>query len=309
MLTEEVKIVNWINQFQHTIAYIENHLLEDIQVADIVKEMQIPYYYFQQGFQAITGYSVMEYIRCRRLYMAALRVLSKKMRIIDIALSYGYGTPESFTKAFSRFHGVSPMQLREHPEKLRVFLPLQIRLSLKGGDDMDYVVEKMEAFTLIGVSRQVKFASAYQDIPVFWDEFCKKYCQRGQEKAENADAVEQAILDGQLGEYGVCLDDLPEKGNFRYLIAGLYRGGAVVKGLELIEFPRMEWVKFRCTGPLPTAMQAVNSRIYSEWLPNNPEYEIAMGANIEWYTKGDVQALDYMSEIWIPVQHREDSIT
>ena len=149
MLTEEVKIVNWINQFQHTIAYIENHLLEDIQVADIVKEMQIPYYYFQQGFQAITGYSVMEYIRCRRLYMAALRVLSKKMRIIDIALSYGYGTPESFTKAFSRFHGVSPMQLREHPEKLRVFLPLQIRLSLKGGDDMDYVVEKMEAFTLI----------------------------------------------------------------------------------------------------------------------------------------------------------------
>ena len=83
----------------------------------------------------------------------------------------------------------------------------------------------------------------------------------------------------------------------------------MVKGLELIEFPRMEWVKFRCTGPLPTAMQAVNSRIYSEWLPNNPEYEIAMGANIEWYTKGDVQALDYMSEIWIPVQHREDSIT
>ena len=62
MLTEEVKIVNWINQFQHTIAYIENHLLEDIQVADIVKEMQIPYYYFQQGFQAITGYSVMEYM-------------------------------------------------------------------------------------------------------------------------------------------------------------------------------------------------------------------------------------------------------
>ncbi|WP_196598365.1 AraC family transcriptional regulator [Pectinatus frisingensis] len=293
-----------MNSLQKAIAYIETNLYEEVGAEDVAKVIRMPLYHFQQGFQVITGYSVSEYVRCRRLYLAALAVLDRHRRIIDIAYAYGYSTPDSFTKAFSRFHGVSPMQLREHPERMRVFLPLKIKISIQGGEDMDYTVEKEAAFRMAGLPKVVDVSSSYREIPVLWDEFYRKYHYR--QGVRLTDETEQAICDHQIGEYGVCLDDLPEKGKFRYLIAGIYTGGRVPSELDIVDFPAMEWAKFRCMGPLPAALQAVNTIIFKEWLPNNPEYEICMGASLERYTKSDIQSVDYISEIWIPVKRRED---
>jgi AraC family transcriptional regulator len=300
-----VKALEWMSSLQQAIAYMEAHLQEDVSAEDIAMRVHLSSYYFQRGFQIITGYSITEYIRCRRLYLAALEVLTGRSKIIDVALAYGYSTPDSFTKAFSRFHGIAPVQLREHPEKLRTFLPLKIQLVIQGGDDMNYTVEKMAAFQVIGIRQKVAFAAAYQKIPAFWDDFCQQHghlLQGGPPR----NALERAIQRYRIGTYGICLDDLPGKGNLRYLIAGVYPGGPVPAGLETMAFPAMTWAKFRCDGPLPTAMQAVNTRIFKEWLPNNPDYDIAMGASIEWYSQGDMQAADYHSEIWIPVKKRED---
>ena len=95
-----------------------------------------------------------------------------------------------------------------------------------------------------------------------------------------------------------------DQGKFRYLIAGKYTEGEVPEGMTVYEFPDMEWAKFRCTGPMPGALQSVNTKIFQEWLPNNQEYEIAMGANIEWYSNGDMSSIDYESGIWIPVKRK-----
>ena len=76
------------------------------------------------------------------------------------------------------------------------------------------------------------------------------------------------------------------------------------EGLTVYRFPDMEWAKFRCDGPMPAALQTVNTKIFKEWLPNNAEFEIAMGANIEWYSKGDITAQDYEAAIWIPVKRK-----
>ena len=295
-----------MSSLQKAIAYIEGHLKDEVKTEKIAAAVAMSPYYFQQGFQVITGYSVAEYIRCRRLYLAALEILAGRGKVIDVAYSYGYSTPDSFTKAFSRFHGVSPLQLREHPEKLRTFLPLKIKISIQGGDDMDYVVEKMEGFYLVGIPREVDFSSAYQEIPMFWNEFCQKHCNCAAADRKSVSEMERAIHAHQIGEYGVCMDDLPEKEKFRYLIAGHYVSGDIPPELEIVSFPAMEWAKFRCTGSLPAAMQAVNSRIFKEWLPNNPDYEICMGASLEHYTQGNTQAADYSTEIWIPVKRREE---
>ena len=278
---------------------MEKHLLEDIDVEDIAASVYMSPFYFQKGFSIMTGYSVGEYLRQRRLYLAALEAVAGQQKIIDLAYKYGYQTPESFTKAFSRFHGVSPMQVKGDTAKIKVFLPLKITVTIQGGNDMDYTVEKMDGIQVIGMEKAFRFDSAYQEIPKFWSEFCAR-CLSGR----NPDDVQKVIENCMIGEFGICIDDEPGCKQFRYMIAGKYDGGAVPDGMKLFTIPAASWAKFQCCGPLPGALQAVNTKIFNEWLPGNPDYEIAAGINIEWYSKGDMNACDYESAIWIPVKQK-----
>lgn len=278
---------------------MEKHLLEDIDVEDIAASVYMSPFYFQKGFSIMTGYSVGEYLRQRRLYLAALEAVAGQQKIIDLAYKYGYQTPESFTKAFSRFHGVSPMQVKGDTAKIKVFLPLKITVTIQGGNDMDYTVEKMDGIQVIGMEKAFRFDSAYQEIPKFWSEFCAR-CSSGR----NPDDVQKVIENCMIGEFGICIDDEPGCKQFRYMIAGKYDGGAVPDGMKLFTIPAASWAKFQCCGPLPGALQAVNTKIFNEWLPGNPDYEIAAGINIEWYSKGDMNACDYESAIWIPVKQK-----
>lgn len=292
--------MEWIGSLKLAINYMEKHLLENISADEVADAVYMSPFYFQKGFKIMTGYSVGEYIRYRRLYMAALESISGNEKIIDLAYKYGYDTPESFTKAFSRFHGVSPKQMQGDAKKIKTFLPLRINVSIKGGNDMDYIVEKMEAMKVIGYERSFSYETAYQEIPGFWNEFCAN-CMNG----KNSEQIQVIIEECMIGEFGICIDDNSKEKEFIYMIAGTYNGGNVPEGMKIFEIPTLEWAKFKCTGPMPGALQAVNTQIFKEWLPGNPDYEIATGMNIEWYSKGDGSAIDYESEIWIPVKKKQ----
>lgn len=296
--------MEWLTSLRQAIGYMESHLLDNISAEDIAEEVHISSYYLQKGFKIMTGYAIGEYIRCRRLYLAALDIVADREKIIDLAFKYGYDTPESFTKAFRRFHGVTPSQVRRDTSRIQTFLPLNISVSIQGGNAMDYVVEKMTDFQVIGFEREFAFESSYQEIPKFWDEFCERYMALLSEKHQPENEIQQTVLTCQVGEFGVCIDDVGQEGKFRYLIAGIYQGGPVPEGMKLYAFPDTQWAKFRCCGPMPGALQAVNTKIFREWLPGNPDYEMAMGANIEWYSKGDMTAADYESAIWLPVKRK-----
>lgn len=296
--------MEWTGILKSAISYMEEHLLEDIHAGDVAEKVHISPFYLQKGFRIMTGYSIGEYIRYRRLYLAALEVLSGTEKVIDLAYKYGYDTPESFTKAFSRFHGVSPAQLKQDAKNITPFLPLKIIVKVQGGTDMDVNMEKMKSFQVIGLEREFSFEDSYQKIPEFWGEFRDAYLEPLWAKGTPETEMEKVICECCIGEYGICIDDLGKEGKFRYLIAGTYQGGPVPEGMTLYEFPDMEWAKFRCTGPMPGALQSVNTKVFREWLPGNEEYEIAIGANIEWYAKGDTSALDYESGIWIPVKKK-----
>ena len=252
----------------------------------------------------MTGYGIGEYLRNRRLYQAALDLRDTDDRVIDIAVRYGYESQESFAKAFSRFHGATPSQVRAGAA-VNVFLPLRIDINIQGGNQMDYKIAPMFPFKVIGFEKVFENETAQAEIPKFWDEICEKYANNIYAGNEPANPYEKAIVDNCIGEYGVCIDDVGED-RFRYLVAGRYTGGEVPEGMTLYEFPRGDWAVFNCIGPNPQTLQSVNNRIFSEWLPGNPDYELSGNATVEWYdcVNGEMTDPDYHSAIWIPVRKK-----
>ena len=126
--------MEWTECLKKAIDYMEENLLNNISAEEVSAEVYMSSFYLQKGFKIMTGYSIAEYIRCRRLYMAALDVIAGKEKVIDLAYKYGYDTPESFTKAFTRFHGIAPKKNKGDTSKIKVFLPLRIIVSIKGGN-------------------------------------------------------------------------------------------------------------------------------------------------------------------------------
>ena len=295
--------MEWIACIRRAIDYIEEHLLDDISAQDVAAHAFLSPFFLQRGFSLMTGYGIGEYLRNRRLYEAALILQRTEEKTIDIALRFGYETPESFARAFTRFHGVTPSQVRGGAP-IQTFLPLKIQISMQGGSQMEYKITPMFPFKLIGFQKIFDAETAQREIPEFWDEICEKYAANVYAGNPPANPYEKALIDNCIGEYGVCIDDL-EEGKFRYLIAGKYTGGEVPEGMVLHEFPRGNWAVFSCIGPLPDALQQVNNRIFSQWLPGNPEYELDGNANVEWYDcTGEKDDPDYRSAIWIPVRKK-----
>jgi len=297
--------MEWLSCIKSSIEYIEKNIKENISIEDVANNSYVSSYYLQVGFQIMTGYSIGEYIRNRKLYLAAIDLRSGK-KVIDVALDYGYETPESFTKAFKRFHGFNPSQIMKC--KIKRFDPLTIDIQIKGGEvtNMNYKVTDMFSLKLIGFVKEFDMETAQKEIPLFWDEICEKYCYphiyRGL-PAEND--YEQAIVDNCIGEFGVCIECRGTK--FKYLVAGKYCGGKVPEGMMLYEFPAGKWAIFDCVGPCPEKLQELNNKIFKEWLPLNKEFELRDDGNIEWYdcVNGEKTDADYHTQIWLPIKNIE----
>ena len=297
--------MEWLTAIRGAVAYMEDHLREDVSLDDVARAVHLSPFFLQRGFSLMTGYGVGEYLRNRRLYEAALDLQGTGEKVIDVALKYGYETPESFTKAFTRFHGATPTQVREGAP-IHAFLPMTIQISIQGGSTMEPKITPMFPFKLIGFQKEFTYEEAYEQIPRFWNETCEKYASSVYAGNPPANPYEQALVDNCIGEYGVCIDDLGG-GRFRYLIAGKYTGGPVPQGMVLYEFPRGEWAVFDCVGPNPQTLQSVNTRIFREWLPGNPDFELSGNATVEWYdcVHGEKNDPDYHSAIWVPVKRKE----
>lgn len=310
--------MDWLTSFKKAIDYMETHMLSDIGAKDVADAVHISPSYFQKSFKIVTGYSIGEYLRNRRLYLAGMDVLNAvpadnsplqknpkaltDKTVLDLAYKYGYDTPESFTKAFSRFHGMSPTQLKSQPTKIKVFLPLIVEISIRGGNKMEFQLEKRQSMQMIGLERIFSYDTSYQDIPKFWCDFCSRYCTQDTPASPEEQAIRQTIAECIVGEFGVCVEDIDDGEHFHYYIAGAYQGGAVPEGMSVFEIPASEWAKFNCIGRIPQSLQTVNTRIFSEWLPGNQEFEMSMPMNIEWYSNGNTESDDYVSAIWIPVK-------
>ena len=285
--------MEWIQGIGNAISFIEENLCEELSVGDIAKKAYLSPYYFQKGFAMLCGFTVAEYVRQRRLSLAGSELLSSDGRVIDIAMKYGYDSPDSFARAFTRFHGATPTAVRKEGAMMKHFAPLKIKIILEGGCMMDYRITKKEAFTVMGVSKAFRYDTAFEEIPRFWTE----HYETGKGQAV-------------CGMYGICIDRAGEDA-FEYLIADNYKPWMETPdGFVTRTIPGHTWAVFQCKGALPGSLQDVNRKIFTEWLPNCKDYEIADGFNVEMYSnpqdypQGN-QDEAYCSEIWIPVKKKQ----
>ncbi len=285
--------MNWIESMSKAIKYIDSHLEDDLKIEDVASKVFISPFYFQKAFSLLCGFTVGEYIRNRRLASAGNDLLTTDEKIITIAMKYGYDSPDSFTKAFTRFHGSTPSAVRNNGKTIKIFAPLKLKFLLQGGYIMDYKIIEKQSFKVIGTSKMFNSETSYEEIPAFWTQ----HYQLGNEKYI-------------CGMYGLCIEESKNCQEFEYLIADDYREDKnLASDFKVVEIPKNTWAIFPCIGSMPKALQTVNTKIFSEWLPNCTDYEIAGGYNIEYYSdinnyeKGN-QDENYYSEIWIPIKKK-----
>lgn len=287
--------MGWVESIQQAISYIEDHLLEDLSMEQIAKEANSSAFHFQRTFSILTDMSLGDYIRRRRLTFAAQELLNTDNKIIDVSYKYGYDTPESFTKAFRKQHGITPSEARKNIGKINSYNRLIIQVNLKGAEPMKYKIVEKESFQAVGVKRiyNCKNGENTQGIPLFWNDV-------------HLDGTNDLLIqlnNGDIeGVLGVCVADTAYRENslIDYWIATDYVG-EVPENLSAITIPASKWVVFEVHGPMPEAMQNTWKQIYAEWFPSNP-YEPAGTPELEVYSDDDPSSENCYSEIWIPIK-------
>ena len=271
----------WIEGFQESIDFIERNLTDELDIEVIAAKAALSPFYYQRIFGALCGVTVGEYIRARRMTLAAQELSRKDMKVIDVAVKYGYDSPDSFTKAFHKFHGITPSQARESGASLRSFAPLHIKITMEGGTMLDYRIVEKAPFTIVGVKRPFNSETSYQEIPKFWDEWL-------------AQGEDRSIK----GTFGVCLDMRGK--DFDYWIADLYFPWEdIPEGCETRVIPGSYWAQFPCK---MSNLQDVNTKIWSEWLPALQGYKLMGEYDIEVYLPPEEGSEEMSVYIWVPLK-------
>jgi AraC family transcriptional regulator len=291
--------MDWITGIQRALDYTEAHLTGEVDYEAAAKAAYSSAFHFQRMFTMLCGFTLGDYIRMRRLSLAAEDLMRTDDKVIDIAYRYGYDTPESFSRAFTRFHGVTPTQAR-HGGSIKSFSRLSVKLILSGGTTMDYRIEKKDAFKLICKKKQVtkpQGDTATADISAFWNEVSTdgsmdNICRYGK-------------FDNYHGVLGICFSDELADSGFPYGIGAEYNGAPLTdEGLDIVEIPAYTYAVFNCCGKMPDAFKDTYQRIVTEFFPQS-NYEYGQGVELEVYPSADVQNPDYSCEIWIAVKEKK----
>jgi AraC family transcriptional regulator len=293
-------IVAWSERMNAAVDYIEENLAGEIDLNEAAKRACCSVFHFQRMFFAVNGITPAEYTRRRRLTLAATELSSGNVKVIDIAMKYGYNSPDSFTRAFRNLHGVTPQTAREPGVKLTAYPRVSFHIELKGGDDMDYRIVEKPAFDVVGKAKKFTTAGGenIQKIPQFWDEFIK---------AKHHDVL-MKLTGGKTGpvtgadSLGVCYFSGDEKDmqEFSYGIGVEKPDKPVPTGFDVIHIPEATWAIFESVGPMPKAIQDVTVKIFQEWFPSTG-YEHDNKPELEVYLPGDPNKSDYRCQVWMPI--------
>lgn len=269
---------------------IESRLEEQLDVADIAEAAYASPFHFQRMFFMLTGVTLSEYVRNRRLTQAAHELCMSSERVIDIALKYGYETPESFSKAFRKLHGISPSEARNPGVQLKSFPRMVFHLSLRGDKPMEYRMVQKDAFYVVGKSIRTSIHGGenQKEIPRFW-----------QNSFADGTADRLCAVAKDENMYGLCYG-MQKDGHFDYAIAVEGDTDGAGGEFERILVPAATWAVFTSVGPMPGAIQETWNRVFQEWLPASG-YEQAEAPDFELYPPGDSCSADYRCEVWIPV--------
>ena len=291
-----------IQLIQQAINYMEEHICEDMNYADVAKSIHMSSYNFHRTFSFIVGMTANEYIRSRRLTLAAQELQETDLSVIGAAYKYGYDSPESFSKAFSRFHGSTPKQAKKPGAPLHLFNPLVIKIITEGGSIMDYRMEHRESQQFLALVRAFPSENINDDndhsIPDFWTECAEKGL---------FESMKLLRPEGKRDLYGLCSPTRENETHFDYGIgvivdkdtdsAGVKR--LVEKGYRLWDTVPADYVVFKCIGENGDCIGETWGKFYKEFSPqtgyvqtDDTDFEI-------YYEKGE---RGLFCELWIPVK-------
>ena len=243
--------------------YIELHLEDEIDYSILAKILAVNVYTMQRLFSLITGVSIAEYIRKRRLSNAGFDLYNGNIKVIDVAIKYGYDNATSFSRAFANFHGIKPSLVTKET-KLKNFPRITFNEDIDKVEEVDYEIVELDNLELYGLSIDTNNASIGKDAPMFFKEFSNKY-----EK-----------IYGEVN-YGMISYDTTRDNCTKYYC--LYN--KEIKNFEKIVIPKSRWLKFKISSQNAKDIQAASHKFYLNFLPSC-KYNLKEYGELEYYHDG-----------------------
>ena len=279
--------MDWMTRLNEAMDYLEVHLTDEVDYKRLAQIACCSTYHFQRMFGYLAGTTLSEYVRRRRMSLAVVDLQAGE-KIIDVATKYGYASPTAFNRAFQSIHGIAPSMAREPGTAVKSFSPIRFKLIVQGAEEMQYRVEQHGSFRIVGVSAPMDRAieKNFEVVPQLW----------GKASMNGTIARLCGLMDGEVqGILGVSACGSEE--DWRYFIAAA-TNRPVPEDMEAYEVPAMTWAIFPGDGVCPGAIQDLERRVVTEWLPGSG-YEYANGPDLEVYLTPDPQKAKF--EVWIPV--------
>jgi AraC family transcriptional regulator len=292
--------MEWLEHMNNAIDYIENNLNEKIDNNKIAKIACCSVFHFQRMFSFIANVSLAEYIRRRRMTLAAFELQNSSIKVIDIALKYGYESPEAFARAFQLLHGISPTMARKFGVNIKAFPRISFQITIKGDSEMNYRIELKESFQVYGIEGifDTKDGINLKEIPEFWSKLIK-----------NGECDKLAASTGiRMKPSGLCpvnavCDYRPMDGTtFTYMLCAMKTDQCATTGYTVVDVPASMWAIFtnepHTIEETSNETQKLIKRVYTDWLPTS-NYKKVDGYEFELYYQNEDGTC--YEETWIRV--------
>lgn len=287
--------MEWLKKLGKAIDYIEDNLDKEISYDEAALIACCSPYYFQRVFSYVSGVSLAEYIRRRKMTQAAFELQRADSRVIDVALKYGYSSPTSFNRAFQNVHGITPTAAKLGGNVLQAYPSIQFKIEITGGSAMAYRIAEKPPLRIVGI--RIPLTSDMENnlriVPEFW-----KASLQGKQFLE----ICKLSNEEPRGILGISIYRNPKD---IYYYIGVATNSSAPAGMYECEIPAATWVIFENNGRFKEDVQSVFKRFYMEWLPFSG-YKYAELPDIEVYPICSGQPVNGHSEVWIAVSKEDD---
>lgn len=284
--------MEWLDRLNESLKYIEDNLDGKINYEEAAKIACCSIYHFQRMFSYIAGVPLAEYIRNRRMTLAALD-LQRGAKVIDVAMKYGYDSPTAFNRAFHKIHHISPSMAQKEGTFLKAFAPISFKITVHGVNEMEYSIVKKEKFTVVGakvpLSRNID--ENFRTVPEFWHDVEETG------KIKEILSLADKKINGVFG-LSACMDSMEQ---WEYYI-GVESSRRIPQDMSEFIVEAGTWAVFKGQGPMPQSIQNVEKQIMTEWFPNSG-YKYGNGPDIELYLNADPS--NSLFEVWVPIEEKK----
>lgn len=290
--------MDWLNGLNRVMGYIEDNLTDQIPYESLASMAGCSVYEFSRVFSFLTGMSVSEYIRRRKLSQAVFDIQGGREKIVDIALKYGYESQATFTRAFKELHGAAPLSVRKPGVSLKTYPPMAFSLTVKGANAMKFRIERRECFQIVGLSGYDGECEKGEQLTPLWRRFMEEY----DPLLWNGGGANNYYTAPfwQVGAYWFETD----KGRTKSIIGAEFKGRKP-EGMTTETIPAATWAVFSINSSTGIeCVPAAYTSIMTEWFPASQYKRDEKVPNLEVFPQGDTAAEDYTWELWMPVMRR-----